>query len=207
MKLILIRHGQTQWNSESRVQGRTDIPLNDKGRLQAAAIAERLKDNRFDAVYASPLSRAKETAETIAKHQGVEVTVDEDLIEIQFGKWEGLTSPEINKTYPELFADWGWIERPEACKEMAAESQQEIVARSLRFLERIESRHEDDARILIVGHTMPTKMIIAHFIGLPYNRIRSLRVENCAYNELETGKSGRGFLHVLNDTTHLRGLL
>lgn len=207
MKLILIRHGQTQWNNESRVQGRTDIPLNEKGRLQAAAIAERLQDDHFDAVYASPLSRAKETAEEIAKRHGAKVVLDEDIIEIQFGKWEGLTSPELNKTYPELFADWGWIERPEACKEMAAESQQEIVARSLRFVKRLESLHDCSARILVVGHTMPTKMIIAHFIGLPYNRIRSLRIENCAYNEVETGKNEYGFLHALNDTSHLRGLL
>lgn len=207
MKLILVRHGQTQWNSESRVQGRTDIPLNEKGRLQAEAIAKRLENTRFDAVYASPLSRARDTAWAIARRSGHEVVLDEDLTEIQFGKWEGMTSEELNKTYHELFSDWGWIERPEACAAMEAESQQEIVARSLRFVGRLKESHPDDACILVVGHTMPTKLIIAHFIGLPYNRIRSLRIENCAYNELETGHNERGFLHALNDISHLRGLV
>ncbi len=207
MRLILVRHGQTQWNSVSRVQGRTDIPLNEKGKLQAEAIAGRLQGSSFDAVYASPLSRARDTAETITKRCGGTVVLDEDLIEIQFGKWEGMTSAELDSTYPELFRDWGWIERSEDCAKMEAESQQEIVTRSMRFMRQIESRHGSRARILVVGHTMPTKIIIAHFIGLPYNRIRSLRVENCAYNELETGHDERGFLHVLNDTTHLRGLI
>ncbi|MCE5234536.1 MAG: histidine phosphatase family protein [Clostridiaceae bacterium] len=207
MKLILIRHGQTQWNSESRVQGRTDIPLNEKGRQQARAIALRLQGIRFDAVYASPLSRAKETAETIAKFSGAEVVLDEDITEIQFGKWEGMTSEELHVTYPELFFDWGWIDRTEDCKSMEAEPQHELAARSLRFVERLKACHPDSARILVVGHTMPTKLIIAHFIGLPYERMRSLRIENCAYNELDTGHNERGFLNALNDTSHLRGLL
>ncbi|HWR18316.1 MAG TPA: histidine phosphatase family protein [Clostridia bacterium] len=207
MRLILVRHGQTQWNSVSRVQGRTDIPLNEKGRLQAEAIAKRLESRAFDAVYASPLSRARETAEAITKRCGGTVVLEEDLIEIQFGKWEGMTSAELDRAYPELFKDWGWIERPEDCLRMEAESQHEIVTRSLRFMRQIETRHGSNAQILVVGHTMPTKIIIAHFIGLPYNRIRSLRIENCAYNELETGHEERGFLHVLNDTSHLRGLI
>ncbi len=207
MRLILVRHGQTQWNSVSRVQGRTDIPLNEKGRLQAEAIAKRLEGRAFDAVYASPLSRARETAEAITKRCGGTVVLEEDLIEIQFGKWEGMTSAELDRVYPELFKDWGWIERPEDCLRMEAESQHEIVTRSLRFMRQIETRHGSNAQILVVGHTMPTKIIIAHFIGLPYNRIRSLRIENCAYNELETGHEERGFLHVLNDTSHLRGLI
>lgn len=207
MRLILVRHGQTQWNSVSRVQGRTDIPLNEKGRLQAEAIAKRLEGRAFDAVYASPLSRARETAEAITKRCGGTVVLEEDLIEIQFGKWEGMTSAELDRAYPELFKDWGWIERPEDCLRMEAESQHEIVTRSLRFMRQIETRHGSNAQILVVGHTMPTKIIIAHFIGLPYNRIRSLRIENCAYNELETGHEERGFLHVLNDTSHLRGLI
>lgn len=206
MRLILIRHGQTQWNSESRVQGRTDIPLNDLGRLQAEAIAERLKSRSFDAVYASPLSRARDTAEAIARRSGHTVLLDEDLIEIRFGKWEGMTSEQLSATYRELFNDWTWIEREEDCAAMEAESQQELASRSVRFVERLMSRYPENARILVVGHTMPTKLIIAHYIGLPYGRIRSLRLENCAYNELETGRDGRGFLHVLNDTSHLRGI-
>ncbi len=207
MKLVLIRHGQTQWNSERRVQGRTDIPLNEKGRAQAQRIAERLKGEAFDAIYASPLLRASETAKIIAQYHSLPVEADGDIIEIQFGKWEGLTSAELNELYHDLFVDWGWIERPDACSEMGSESQQEVLARSLRFVERLRSRHGDDARVLVVCHTMPIKLIIAHFIGIPYNRIRSLHVENCSYNELETGRDGRGALHVLNDCSHLGGIV
>lgn len=97
MRIILVRHGQTKWNSEGRVQGRTDIPLNARGMAQAEAVGEWLSGRKIDAVYASPLMRAHDTAKAIADRQGVCVKLLGEMIEIDFGLWEGKTSCELSK--------------------------------------------------------------------------------------------------------------
>src|ERR1700704_4943984 len=93
-ELLLVRHGETDWNAEGKLQGHTDRPLNDHGRRQAQALAERLAGNSIDAVYASDLSRARETAEMVGEKLGLPVLVDPDLREKNWGNWEGLTSDQ-----------------------------------------------------------------------------------------------------------------
>ena len=92
--LLLVRHGETDWNAEGKLQGHTDRPLNDYGRRQAQALADRLAGEAIDAVYASDLSRARETAEILGARLGLPVVVDPDLREKNWGSWEGLTSDE-----------------------------------------------------------------------------------------------------------------
>ena len=108
MRIILVRHGQTKWNSEGRVQGRTDITLNARGMAQAEAVGEWLSGRKLDAVYASPLMRAHDTAKAIADRQGVCVKLLGEMIEIDFGLWEGKTSRELSKEFPEFWVDWSW---------------------------------------------------------------------------------------------------
>src|SRR3569623_193897 len=93
-ELLLVRHGETDWNAEGRLQGHTDRPLNDHGRRQAKEVAERLAGEGADAIYASDLLRAKETAEIVGERRGVPVVVDADLREKNWGNWEGLTGDE-----------------------------------------------------------------------------------------------------------------
>lgn len=109
MKLYLIRHGQTLWNSEGKIQGKTDIPLNETGLLQAELLAEAMERYPVTAVYASPLKRAYQTAECVAGRQGLSVIAEEGLREVDFGFWEGMTWSEIEERYPEDFALWDKI--------------------------------------------------------------------------------------------------
>ena len=136
--LILVRHGETEWNRLGRVQGRTDIPLNDTGREQARATARRLADDRFDAVAASPLSRAAETARIIADGLGLgPVELIDDLVERNYGEAEGMTGPDID-------ARWGG-------KLEARESRDEIIGRVTPALLALADRHPGQ-RVLVVSH-------------------------------------------------------
>src|SRR3954469_18439411 len=93
-ELLLVRHGETDWNAEGKLQGHTDRPLNDYGRRQAEALAERLAEERVDAVYARDLARTRETAEIVGARLGLPVVLDPDLRERNWGTWEGLTPGE-----------------------------------------------------------------------------------------------------------------
>ena len=122
-ELILVRHGETDWNRDQRWQGHADRPLNETGREQARAIAEELASEQIDAIYTSDLARARETAELIAERAGVPFVLEPQLREIDVGEWQGLTRPEIEERYPEGFRNWherghGW-ERGETYDELA----------------------------------------------------------------------------------------
>src|SRR5438132_1605088 len=101
MRLLLVSHAQTDWNVEGRFQGQTDIPLNSYGRLQARKLQQRLASTPLDAIVASDLSRARETAEIVAAAHGKPVRTDRRLRELHFGSWEGLTYSEIQAKYPD----------------------------------------------------------------------------------------------------------
>lgn len=103
--LLLIRHGQTSWNALGKIQGSTNIDLEDEGRNQAALLAERL-NGQFSAIYTSPLRRARETASILASSTSLVPIDTEGLSEINFGLWEGLTFKEVATQYPTAFAVW-----------------------------------------------------------------------------------------------------
>ncbi len=112
-ELVLVRHGETDWNAEHRFQGHADPPLNDRGRAQAHALADELRGTPFDAAYTSPLRRAAETAEILAVELQLPVRPVEALREIDVGEWQGLTRAEVRERYPDGFARWldfgsGW---------------------------------------------------------------------------------------------------
>ena len=105
---LLARHGETDWNLERRVQGHTDRPLNESGRAQALALADRLSTESLDAVYSSDLARARETAAVIAARHGLDVIETSDLREKDFGSWEGMTDTEIMARFPNAHrGEWG----------------------------------------------------------------------------------------------------
>src|SRR5579884_1391455 len=123
--LLLVRHGETDWNAEGRLQGHTDRPLSDFGRRQAKELAERLSGERVDAIYASDLARARETAEIVGERLGLPVVIDPDLREKNWGSWEGLTGDE------------------RAGVEYEGETTEAHRDRVLRAIERIVERHPD----------------------------------------------------------------
>lgn len=153
--LLLVRHGETDWNAEGRLQGHTDRPLNDFGRRQAKALADELSDERLDAVYSSDLLRARETAEIVGERLGLPVVVDPDLREKNWGSWEGLTGAERDAV------------------EFVGETTQAHRERVLGALRRIAERHPD-GRVLVVTHGGSLRRVQAAVLGMALPV-----VENC----------------------------
>ncbi|HEX7083206.1 MAG TPA: histidine phosphatase family protein [Gaiellaceae bacterium] len=148
--VILARHGETDWNSQGRWQGWADPPLNERGRQQAAALAERLRETPFDAVYTSDLRRAHETAEIVARPHGVPVVADPGLREIDVGSWSGLTRAEIDERFGG--------ERPDG------ETREQHRARVRAAAERLVRAHGDE-RILLVSHGGTMRALADAFDG------------------------------------------
>ena len=147
--ILLARHGETDWNAARRVQGHTDVPLNERGREQARALAEELHAEPLDAVYASDLLRAHETARIVAERKGLDVIVLPELRERHFGTWEGLTDREVLARYPEARGgSWG-----------DGETREELSRRILPALERIAESHPD-GRVLVVAHGGPLRVAL-----------------------------------------------
>lgn len=149
-EILFVRHGETDWNVERRVQGHTDRPLNATGEAQARALAEELRGERLDAVYASNLSRARETARPVADRLGLTVEELPELREKHFGTWEGLLDTEIRERFPAHTGPWG-----------DAEAGEELAERVLRALHTIADRHPD-GRVLVVSHGGPLRAVLRH---------------------------------------------
>ncbi|MBA3365507.1 MAG: histidine phosphatase family protein [Actinobacteria bacterium] len=173
--ILLTRHGETDWNLQRRVQGHVDRPLNDRGREQARALAEELRDEHFDAVYSSDLARAQETAAIVARHRGLDVSTLPALREKNFGSWEGLTDAEVLSRYPAARSGpWG-----------DGESTEEVADRVMGAILEISERHPD-ARVLVVTHGGPIRAVLsrAHVNG-GGNASARVVVDNCAVNIVE----------------------
>lgn len=163
--LYLVRHGETDWNAEKRIQGRIDRPLNEVGKQQAHEVGQKLAHVRASAIYASPLIRAKHTAELISTYQTCKLSFDHDLQEAHYGSIEGFTVDEFRERFKDLleerkklsFEEW-WISKiPHD-----AESPAEIVGRVLPVLQRIAYAHPGEAAF-VVTHGFVMRALIAYF--------------------------------------------
>lgn len=152
MKIYLARHGQTDWNTEMRAQGRKDVSLNATGRAQAKELREKVKDLEFDAVYASPLVRAAETAE-IAVGDRYEIICDNRLVERSFGDFEGKVLESWAQPVEGLNIDDVTLEEIPG----NVETVKSMLARVRDFVDFLKQEHPDNARILVVGHGAMSK--------------------------------------------------
>jgi broad specificity phosphatase PhoE len=173
--LVLVRHGETDWNRERRFQGHADTPLNDAGRRQAAELADMLRGERLTVVYTSPLRRASETARIVAERLGLQALELEALREIDVGDWQGLTIEEVRARYPEhVHGAWhaGWPN---------GETHAEFDARVLPALLDLGTRHPDE-RVLGVTHAGPIRTALAAAASLSREESRAQigPLENCA---------------------------
>lgn len=202
MHLFLIRHGETDWNSEGRIQGHTDTPLNARGILQAQQLAARLAGEQIDALYTSPLARARTTAEIIARQTGIAAICDERLKEKGIGELEGLTADEFRQRYPDLFAQW----HANATRvDLPGEENIAVFhQRTHTFLTDLHARHADAARVGIVSHGGTLGMLVATMIGLDIARRFPFWFDNASITRVEFNAT-RPRIRLLNDTCHLNG--
>ncbi|MGI5837675.1 MAG: histidine phosphatase family protein, partial [Chloroflexota bacterium] len=162
-RLLLVRHGQTDWNLEGRWQGASEVPLNAAGWRQAKEIADELAVQRVDAVYSSPLSRSYDTARLIAQRQGLGAAVDPRLKEINLGRWEGMLSGRIAEEYPELYRQWS--EDPRPIRPPEGETIREVHDRAIALVEELVNSHPE-GNICLVTHKTTIVVIRCHYLGL-----------------------------------------
>ncbi len=175
--IVLVRHGETDWNRENRFQGHADTHLNDAGREQARMLALELSGETFSAAYSSPLLRAHETALILAAHLDLEVESADELMEVDVGSWSGLTRTDIEARFPDGFNRWleyghGWDD---------GESYHELGERVVSGLLRIAAVHSH-GNVLTVTHGGPIRSALAAAEGVPFDEARrSIHVvANCA---------------------------
>ncbi len=149
MELVLVRHGETAWNAARRFQGQSPVPLSQRGRAQAAALARALRNESFSHAYASDLARARETARTIIGARPLEVTSDARLREFDFGEWEGLTWPEIVARWPQF--EPGIPTQARRYEPVAGERFEQVVDRVRSFLTELRSG-ASGGHVLVVTH-------------------------------------------------------
>jgi probable phosphoglycerate mutase len=160
--LLLVRHGETDWNADGLLQGHTDRPLSDFGRRQARQLAEELEGEPFDAIYASDLARARETAEIAGERLGLPVVLDPDLREKDWGTWEGLTAVERDRV------------------EFVGEPTEAHQERMLRALTRIAERHPG-GRVLVVTHGGSMRRVQTAALGMALPVVENCGRWLCAY--------------------------
>lgn len=200
-RIILTRHGETEWNRTQRFQGRSDIPLNKNGRDQAHALAMALKDESLTAIYSSPLVRATETARIIKTfHPETPLCKEDDLIEMDLGDFEGMEAREWLKQYPDFREIWE--KDPGSVKMPGGENLQGVQERAVGALERIAEGHSKSSTLLISSHNFVNITILCFALGTPFEKFRDLRQETAALNILY--KHGKRFrVDVVNEQSHL----
>ncbi len=199
--IILVRHGQTEWNRVERFRGRYDIPLNSTG-LKQAQLTARYIPKRWKpvAVYCSPLKRAMQTAKVIAEEFHLSAFPTDGLIDIDYGSWQGLTPEEVENQWPELLSDW--YETPDAVKIPEGETLKQVGNRAMSTIDEMIDRHRNQ-QIVLVSHTVVNRLILLRTLGLGDDRFWYLRQEPCAINEIEYSEKGYKVVS-MNETCHLQ---
>ncbi len=180
--LFLVRHGQSEANLQGRFAGQLDSPLSELGRAQAREAAERLADAGLDVAYASPLKRARGTAEAICAALELELHVTEGLMEMCFGPWQGRPIDEAEREWPEEFANYR--RAPSQFALAGAETFHDLQRRVVHAVHAIARRHPGQ-RVLIVSHGVATKVLLLHLRGQPLDALPTLRtMKNGAHVEV-----------------------
>ncbi len=195
-QFIFVRHGQTDWNKDDRFRGRADIPLNDVGVEQARRVAARLEKIPIAAVYASPLGRTMRTAEIIAEPHGLKIEPREELLDFDYGEWQGKLPSEVDPIQYAL-----WKTQPDRVQFPRGESLSQARARVMMLIETVSQAHPDET-ILLVSHDIVAKILLCALLGLDNNSIRRFQQDNAAINRFDL-KEGQVLIHAVNETMHL----
>ncbi len=199
MRLILVRHGETEHNRGNLTLGRADVPLNERGRAQARAVAASFV-RAPAAIYASPLARAGDTARMIGISTGVAVVTEPDLIEMDVGEMEHLRSAELREQYPDFLRRW--LSDPADARMPGGETLREVQERAWAAVERLRDAHPD-GEVVAVTHNFVIATVVCQALGLPLSGFRRLRIGLASRTTLDMRGSGATLIS-LNDDAHLR---
>jgi probable phosphoglycerate mutase len=199
-RVFLVRHGATVLSAEDRYAGAVDVALSDEGRAQARALGTRLAGEALAAVYASPMSRAQDTARSIVDGRGLDVATVPELRETDHGHWEGRTREEIRAAFPDEYARW---ERdPFTFAPSNGETGLQVLARALPAFLAIVGRHPNRS-ILVVSHKATIRLVIAELLGVELRGYRDrLDMSPCGLNILDVKSGAEARLVLFNDVSH-----
>ncbi|MBV8937842.1 MAG: histidine phosphatase family protein [Alphaproteobacteria bacterium] len=199
-KIILVRHGHVEGISPERFRGRADLELTELGRRQAEETAARIAASwTLAALYSSPLSRCRVTAEAIGRCFGLTPVPLPELIDIDYGEWQGLTPEDVRRKSPEALATW--YRSPQWADIPGGESLQQVLARVVAALRNVIGSRPEDT-VVIVGHDSVNRVILLHALDLPLSRYWRLGQDPCAINEIDFS-GGEFAVRSVNGTWHL----
>lgn len=201
--LILVRHGHVEGIHPERFRGRIDLPLTALGRAQAAATAQFITSTwPAAAIYHSPLERCRDTATAIGQALAIHPQPLPQLIDIDYGKWQGRTRDEVKASEPERFM--AWMEQPQFTVIDGAETLQDVQARLARALDHMRRTHPAGT-VIAVGHDSTNRVFLTLGLDLPLSRYWHLQQDPCAINVLRFDEHGCRVIAV-NQTSHLAGI-
>lgn len=210
MKLILARHGETDWNKQRRMQGISDTELNETGRMQVEALAQSLKDKNVKAIYSSPLKRALDTAYAIGYHHQIDVVPIDNLKELDVGEMDGLSYEEMSSQYSDFLKEWikdcTAVRLPGGCtmhetQDKAWTAIQDILQN--HHAGAIKTEEHEEGLVVVVAHFFPILSIICKALGIHLSQFRRLKVDLASTSTLDFNQS-ETVLVSLNDTCHLK---
>jgi probable phosphoglycerate mutase len=200
-RFVLVRHGSTEHSAEKRFSGRNALTLDEAGRAQAAALAKRLAATKDPAaVIASPLKRTMQTAEAIALAVGVAVESNDDLIETDFGAWEGQTVAEAQASHPDELA--AWLGSPDAAPP-GGESFADVARRVRRGRDAIIAAHPGRT-VIVVSHVTPIKTLLRLALDAPPSSMFRIQLDTASVSLIDYYDDGNCSVRLVNDTSHLR---
>ena len=200
-ELILARHGETVWNVEKIYRGRTDVNLDKVGIKQAELLGKYLSNWELAAIYSSPLSRATDTANIIARYQKIGVQIAEGLVDFDYGEWQSLPEQEVKRLYPDLLNEWH--NNPHKVRMPAGESLEDVRRRAIEVVNDVFSKYQGS--VVLVSHRVVNKVLICSLLGLDNSHFWNIK-QDVGGITIFNYVDGRFVLTRHNDTSHLKEL-
>ena len=199
-RIIIVRHGRTEWNRVERFRGRADLKLDEVGIKQAEAAAARIAGWQVSAVYSSPLHRALTTAEILVRPFNLKVKLLPCIIDIDYGEWQGLSPEEASDRYGDLYSTW--LTSPHQVKFPGGESLDEVRERVASAVDNLIAQHPKET-IVLVSHKAVCQILILSLLGLDNSHFWEITQDVCAVNVFEV-RGGVPSALLINDTCHLK---
>ncbi len=200
LKLIVIRHAESEWNPIGRYQGLLDPDLTERGVEQAKRLAQVLKRESISVLFTSPLKRTFKTAQIIGEALGLEPVKEERIIEINHGVWSGMLVEEVKEKFPKDFEMW--LKEPHKVKFPEGESLQDVFNRVKDFLKDILQKYNEKT-VAMVSHTVPIRCLYCAVLGIYLSKFWSFGCDNASYSVVYLDNEGRNVIQKLNITSHL----